>query len=224
MKSIRSILLKIPLIRFAALFRAKSGALGQIGWTRHSIPDLLVSGEIAVPWFTYGAIDFADQLVPPDARVLELGGGGSTRYWLERGNSVVTVETSESWSSLMRSVLTEAHPTWVCVHMQKITSQNLDSLDLGTFDVIVNDFNGGDRGSVSQWMLKHLNAGGLVIWDNTDRENYQSGIKELEEAGLGHVSFFGLGPVNSYASQTSFFSSSITTPSWRLLKRKTIRY
>ena len=222
--SVRQILLRAPAVRLLALFRSKRGALGQLGWKQVRIQELLVSGEQAVPWFTYGAVDFADQNVSPISKVLELGGGGSTRYWLERGNEVVTVESSSRWVEQMKDNLSDEYKNWTCVHLPSISPETLTVLADEKFDVIVNDFNGGERGAVALWMLEHLQDDGLIIWDNTDRTNYKSGIEKLEEAGLGQLSFFGLGPVNTYASQTSFFSRRFETPRWTLLNRNVIPY
>ena len=224
MNAVKKVMLRVPLIRFLALYRRESGALGQLGWRDAQLEKLLVSGSQAVPWFTYGAIDFADQTVSPAAKVLELGGGGSTKYWLQRGNHVTTVESSKEWVDTMSRELSTSFPNWKCMFIPHITFDSLSAIGDQKFDVIVNDFNGGNRGSVAEWMLEHLNHDGLIIWDNTDRANYQDGIGTLEDAGFGQVSFFGLGPVNSYASQTSFFSKKYNSPTWELLKRNSIPY
>lgn len=224
MSELKIALLRVPLIRLLALYRRRNGALGQLGWRDVDIEKLQVSGNQAVPWFTYGAIDFADQTVSPEARVLELGGGGSTKYWLKRGNQVTTVETSKAWIDTMTRELTGDFPNWECRHLEAVSSDSLSALGEPKFDVIINDFNGGERGSVVGWMLDHLNHDGLIIWDNTDRANYSQGISQLEKAGFGHLSFFGLGPVNSYATQTSFFSRKYISPTWDLLERNSITY
>ncbi len=86
--------------RFLRLFRKKS-ALWQLGWVDLNTSRLRYSGKRPVPWFTYGAIDFIDYQIPPSVRVLELGGGGSTLFWLQKGATVVTIESDVNWLTVL---------------------------------------------------------------------------------------------------------------------------
>lgn len=55
-------------------------ALQQIGWVesvKHGRP--IDAEHRPVPWFTYAAISFLDQVVPESANVLEIG-GATLRY------------------------------------------------------------------------------------------------------------------------------------------------
>ena len=50
-----------------------------------------------IPWYTYAAIDYLDQLDFSEKRVFEYGSGNSTLYWSQRCKAVVAVEHSEEW-------------------------------------------------------------------------------------------------------------------------------
>lgn len=202
--SIKRFFSKSSFLRFLALYRDQGGTLGQLGWKRIYMDRFLVSGRDAVPWIVYGAIDFLEHQVAPEASVLELGGGASTAFWLERGNNVTMVETDPQWFKKIMSAYGE-NPRLTGYLLEDITPDQLDKLQLGTFDVIVNDFNGSSRQIVANWILNHLNPDSYVVWDNSDRLAYSSGLEKLRNAGLGHVSFFGLAPINSYASETTVF-------------------
>lgn len=75
MKVIMSLLHRFTFLRFLGLFRTKNGALGQLGWKYVNLQSLRISGQKPVPWFVYGAIDFVEHTISPEAYVLELGGG-----------------------------------------------------------------------------------------------------------------------------------------------------
>ena len=215
-------IMRISLVRLLALARRRSGALGQLGWLHVDFEKLRYSGKHPVPWFIYGAIDFIEHQINPSARVLELGGGGSTAYWLNRGHDVVTIEQDPAWLARMKSAIGKSE-NWTPVHMADINSNSLDEQDLGMFDVIVNDFS-GPRAEVADWMVMALKPSGWIIWDNSDRESYRAGIEHLKNQGFGSVSFFGLGPINSYASETTVFSKSLTIPTWPVRETNSIDY
>jgi hypothetical protein len=62
-----------------------------------------------IPWFTYAAIDFVDQMEISNKFVLEIGGGFSTLYWARRGASGVTFEDDLSWKETLTSALVSEH-------------------------------------------------------------------------------------------------------------------
>ena len=210
------------LARLLALARKRSGALGQLGWLQVNIERLEYSGVDQVPWFTYGAIDLIEHQISPLTRVLELGGGGSTAYWLNRGHDVVTIEQDPLWLARIKGAIGE-NDNWTSICVLNINSDTLEAQDLGLFDVIVNDFS-GPREDVAPWIVRALKPGGWIIWDNSDRKSYQDGILHLKSQGFGYVSFFGLGPINSYASETTIFSKSLAKPTWPLRKVNSIDY
>jgi hypothetical protein len=223
-KFLKSILIRSRSVRFFALAR-KGGTLGQLGWLQVNFNDLLISGNSPVPWFSYGAIDYINQTISPSSSVLELGGGGSTRYWIERGNSVTTVESDLAWSKKIRETLVDASNLKDVIFIEQISPKTLQVLGGQKFDVIVNDFNAGSgRSSVAKWMTEHLTENGIIIWDNSDREAYIEGLEELNSLGFGRISFFGLGPVNPYALETSILSKAIRSPSWEIPIRNIIKY
>ena len=212
LRRILDFLNKFTIIRFLALYRANRGALGQVGWNDVNLNRLLVSGPEPKPWFVYGAIDYIEHTFNPSMRILELGGGGSTLFWLNRGHDVTTIETNPYWLQTMNSTMAGL-ANWKCHLVDEITPVILDELELKSFDVIVNDF-GGNREQVVDAMMKLLNENGYIIWDNSDRKSYQVGIEKLISNGFGYVSFFGLGPINSYAWETRILSKQIPKINW----------
>ena len=104
---LKAFLIRFRFIRLVLLARI-DGALGQLGWLQVDFDNLLLSGKDPVPWFSYGAIDYINQTISPDCSVLELGGGGSTRFWVGRGNSVTCIESDEAWSQKISHSLEHA--------------------------------------------------------------------------------------------------------------------
>ena len=57
----------------------------------------------------------------------------------------------------------------------------------GQFDILVID--GRDRVNCIKNGIGALRPGGVVIWDNSDREEYRSGYDLLTAAGFGRLDF-----------------------------------
>ena len=55
--------------------------------------------ELGLPWIAKSAIDFLQgYAINKDTRILELGGGGSTVYFKNRGANIKCLESSKQWA------------------------------------------------------------------------------------------------------------------------------
>lgn len=80
---------------------------------------------------------------------------------------------------------------------------------VGHFDVIIVD---GMARVLTAWVAaRQIAAGGLVVFDNSDRDEYAKGYEVLEASGLARIDFWGLGPINPYEWCTSIFVRDIAT-------------
>lgn len=71
------------------------------------------------------------------------------------------------------------------------------------FDIIVLD--GRERVQCCLNTLPALKKGGIIIWDNSDRREYEEGYRFLEVNNFKRIDFHGMGPINSRAWCTSVF-------------------
>lgn len=153
-----------------------------------------------MPWITYPAFHYLDQLDLSTARVLETGAGNSTLYWGERAREVVTIEHDPKWRqwvtadlpSNCRVVLTDES-----VYAKAFAAE----VAAGEFDVIVID--GRERYACTRAAAGRVKGGGFVVLDNS--EWYPNCAAVLRESGLIEVDFAGLGPVVDFSWTTSLF-------------------
>ena len=68
-------------------------------WRRRS--QLLMSDPM--PWLVYDAIAFLEDKVGPDCRILEVGGGNSSIWFLQKGAWVTSLESDELWAEAIKS-------------------------------------------------------------------------------------------------------------------------
>lgn len=201
-------------------------ALWQMHWDNTRGPLFSPKGK-CLPWLTYGAIDYLEQSISPKKSILEIGGGSSTLFWLNRGNEVTTIESDEVW---FRKIELEVDklPTKVSAKAKLIQSANCDPRPIGEisgklFDVIIVD-QMGDRALFIPWCLDHLTTQGTIVIDNSDARYSKEAVDYLLRQGFGELSFFGMGPANTYAWTTSIFSQSLSNRDWEILPRRIIQY
>ena len=154
-----------------------------------------------IPWYTYPAIEYLNQLDLTDKHVFEYGSGHSTIFWSSRCKSLTSVEHDEHWYHQIRGRLPES----VSYHLKQEIPDYVDlinSLDQ-KFDIIIID--GAHRLDCAIAALPNLKSSGFIILDNSDWMTGAS--RELREAGLIEVDMSGFGPINNYTWTTSFYFS-----------------
>jgi Methyltransferase domain len=148
-----------------------------------------------VPWWTFEAADRVSRFLAtrPQARVFEWGSGASTVWLSRRAGSVTSIEHDASWAEIVEPVL----PGNAVVHVvapaaalghpgeqlsEKAGFEGLDFADYvaavddteGAFDLVVVD--GRARNACFHRALTRLAPGGVLVFDNVDRERYRDAI------------------------------------------------
>ena len=152
-----------------------------------------------IPWFTYPAIEYLNQLDFGAKSVFEFGAGNSTIYWCRRAKRVVSIESDPAWFERVRARL----PTNGEIHLVEkaaLYARRLAEFP-GQFDVIIVD--GIERRACCVEAVKKLQPGGLIILDNSDWHHRCAAL--LRTAALLEVDLSGFGPINEYTWTTSFF-------------------
>lgn len=190
-----------------ALLGTRSG-LRELGWFRSFVERRSVDAAgNALPWFTYPAIAVLAAKVTPGLTVLEYGAGGSTRWWAERVAAVWAVEHHAGWvAELGPQLPANAHLLKRSLDDgDAYPSAALDALRAAgrPFDVVVID--GRRRNRCAGPALQVLSAGGVIVWDNSERAKYQSGQQQLRDAGFRDLVLPGMGPINPWLAATTIW-------------------
>jgi hypothetical protein len=156
-----------------------------------------------LPWYTYPAIDYLEQLDLSNKTVFEYGCGHSTLYWASRAAQVVSVEHNEEWYRLICSKL-PSNCTLVLERESDAYAAAIDRFDQ-QFDVIVVDglVKGRTRMKCTRAALPRLRDGGMIILDNADWLPESSRV--LRQSDFIEVDMSGFAPINDYTHTTSFF-------------------
>jgi hypothetical protein len=166
-------------------------------WVRSllSIYDLEDLLPYDVPWWTFRAADEVGDFLGqhPEARVFEWGSGASTAWLSRRAGSVTSIEHDAAWAEIVRPVLpenaavevVEPRPATGLAGEQLSEKDGFAGLDFhayveaidktdGTFDLIVVD--GRARGACFAHAITRLAPGGVLVFDNVDRQRYRDAI------------------------------------------------
>lgn len=155
-----------------------------------------------IPWFTYPAIEYLSQLNLSNSSVLEWGGGNSTKYFSERCRNILTIEHNIEWFIKLRE---NKFPNSDVMLVEPLQYGNPSFIAERKFDIIIVD--GINREECMHTAYDILNAGGIIILDNSDR--HPEIADEARKNGFTQIDFHGIGPVNMYTWTTTIFFKDI---------------
>jgi hypothetical protein len=142
-----------------------------------------------IPWYTYPAVEYLEQLDFSGCSVFEYGAGNSTLFWAARAGQVISVEDDEGWHRLM---LSKVPANCRLIHQEDL-ARYVDAIEEfpAGFDVIVVD--GAARGltrlKCARAAVPYLKPGGMIILDNADW--LPESARTLRNAGLIEVDMTG---------------------------------
>ncbi|QDV06054.1 Methyltransferase domain protein [Planctomycetes bacterium Poly30] len=165
-----------------------------------------------VPFLVYEAIEHMEPLIGPGKKVVELGGGNSTLWFLERGAEVTTIEHSEEWARQIRSEaatrLGDEAASRLTLHVaagdEAIAFAS--SLPEASFDLALVDCMNAFTWRLDgvQTLAPKVRSGGTLCLDNSDHPNNWAAVSLL---GRDHrTRFTGYAPMCPVVTQTSFWT------------------
>ena len=180
------------------------GYLSEVGWFKAFDTKSPVGrdGE-PIPWVTYSFIDFIADRIKKEYTVFEFGSGNSTFYYAKRAMKVVSVEHDQAWfNKISASKPSNSEMIFCELETGGDYSKMPASMDL-KFDIIIVD--GRDRVNCCLQSLEALSDNGVVVLDDSERENYANAIKFFHKEGFKELSFSGISPGLFYRKSTSVF-------------------
>lgn len=181
--------------------------------------------QLDVPWWTFESADRVEEWLRdrPGARVFEWGSGASTLWLAARAGTVYSVEHHAGWAEVLAPRLPDNVDLRVVgavassspvVGSQKPGHAGLDfaayvaaSDDVpGRFDVVVID--GRAREACLDRAVERLAPGGVIVFDNVDRQRYVDAIETLEDR-LTVTMTRGLTPALPYPTRTALLHASL---------------
>lgn len=177
----------------------RSGYLQKTGWlVSFNLKQPVDLNTQAIPWYTYPAIEYLNQLDFSDKEVFEYGSGNSTIFWSKIAKKVISIENNQAW---YENVINRAGKSAEIKLIVNDDAYIQEILNYESFDIIVID--GSYRLECARIAIGKLKPGGMIILDNSDW--HVKTAKLIRESNLIQVDMTGIGPINTYAWTTSFF-------------------
>lgn len=186
-------------------FIENPGYLLKSGWLKSMQAEEAVDADgNPIPWITYPAIDFLAGRVTPEMSVFEYGSGNSTFWWSRRVSKMISCEHDKEWYAYFQARV-PANVTYLLRRAKGGSTAYIDEITnyKEIFDILIID--GRDRVQCVYNGLASLRYGGVIVWDNSDREEYKEGFDFLLSHGFKSLEFWGMGALATRRWCTSIF-------------------
>lgn len=196
-------LIKEPGILSSLLSLRYSGYLADNGWfaSFNKKAPLDKNGN-PIPWFTYSCNDFIKGRLKKNFNIFEFGSGNSTLFFAPCVNSVTSVEHNEEWFRIQKNRI----PSNVKIifdddntggYSRSISNSN------NKYEIVVVD--GIDRVNCIINSVDYLSENGVLLLDDSERNEYGKGIEFLNERGFKKIDFWGIAAGILFKKCTSIF-------------------
>ena len=164
-----------------------------------------------IPFLTMDAIKFMDTLIRPGVRVLEIGGGNSSLWFLERGVNLTTYEHDADWGQMIMNEV-KSHKEFY--HAERFNMQIMKGQEVLTslkalkdqhFDIVLIDsMNEFTRRTECLDVAKSkVKTGGWMVLDNSDNPANWAADEMMK--GKEMCRFTGYAPMSLFVCQTTFW-------------------
>lgn len=184
-------LISEPKLLRTLLFARHNGYLIDTGWINSFIKKEPVDKyNSPIPWLTYPAINFLSERLNRDFLMFEYGSGNSTLYYSKIVKKVIAVEHNKAWYEKIKSRLSEnSEIIFVNFDYNEIYCQTIKSTNQ-KFDIIIIDAE--DRVNCIKNCLNNISENGVIILDDSEREEYNEGIEFLKQNEFKRLDFRGI--------------------------------
>lgn len=177
--------------------------LKEVGWFRSFRTKMPVDKDgNPLAWYCYSFLDFLEPRLKSDFKVFEYGAGFSTLWYGKKVNLVHSVEGDKSWVDILKPKLLQNSS----LVFHEVSSEDYVECSASfeeKYDIIVVD--GRRRVDCIRNSVVNLTDRGVLILDNSDREEYLPGIELLKGLGYKQIQICGLGPITSHVTCSSVF-------------------
>lgn len=179
------------------------GHLADRGWiSSYKLRQAVDAKGAPIPWLTYSLLDFLEGRLNRSLSLFEYGSGNSTLYFARQVGFVHSIEYDPAWLDMIR----EKMPNNVELTFCSLDGNAYENAILETqrdFDIILID--GRRRVACLKNALSRLSSGGVILFDDSEREKYREAFEFMKEKGFRHIPFSGIAIGSIHGKCTSVF-------------------
>lgn len=156
-----------------------------------------------VPWMNYAVIHFLQGRLNKSMKMFEYGSGYSTAFYAKYVEVVYSVEFDKRWYDLVREgVPQNAKVNYVPLDENGFYARAIE-IPAELFHIVIVD--GRDRFNCFRASIAHLHPAGVVLLDDSYRQDYQPIFKLAKELGFREITLEGLATGDDRFDQTTLF-------------------
>ena len=184
-----------------------------------------------IPWITYDAYYFLESMLKPGMVVFEYGSGGSTFFYANKVEELISIDHDEGWfiaveakinelgvsnckynlikpelnhqsdGFLNHNVLYSSYDTQYKDYNFESYVRSIELFPDQYFDLVAVD--GRARNSCIRHAISKVKINGYLMLDNSERDRYKEAKYLLRD--WEKMAYFGPGPYNGYFWETTFW-------------------
>ena len=171
-----------------------------------------------IPMYTYPALDFIQSKLDylSDCKILEVGTGNSTLFWMQHVSEIVGIEKNEVWGNYIEdkksSYNTQCQVSLKICKSQTSFIQTINELKEQEFNLFIIDgvpYPKGSRYEAIQIILSSFNNINNIIVDNSDLSSVTPVLELLQKHGFSKIDFYGYSPGAYHKQCTSYLFNSL---------------
>jgi len=152
------------------------------------------------PWLSYPFLDFFLPRLTSSTSIFEYGMGNSTLCYDRMVDQLYAIEHDPAWFQK--------------IHSKLLNSQNYKLVDEGDFVRSISLFERRFKVIIIDGLLRnecmtvcvdYLEEDGVIILDDSEREEYQTTMEGLQKRGFRSLGFVGMKAFGRHATETTLF-------------------
>ncbi|HTG55107.1 MAG TPA: hypothetical protein VL943_02475 [Niabella sp.] len=145
-----------------------------------------------IPWFTYPSVVFLDKRIQKGLKIFEYGSGASSLYFQAKGAALYSVEYDNAWFEKLKPSIKEPNKIFSVSYSKESPDAYVEAIDIPGihFDIVVVD--GRARVKCCKKAVDSLNATGILILDDSERERYTECFSIMTQKGFRYIEFWGI--------------------------------
>lgn len=192
-----------PDIFIALISQKHFGYLKDVGWFNSFKQKKSVDlNNEPIPWTTYPFFDFINEKNLSTLSIFEFGSGNSTLYWSKKAKNIYSIEHNKEWFEKISKIKSEnvnlyfaeenidIYPTYINKFSNKYDIIFIDAIYRN--ECIINSLN-------------KLSSNGVLILDDSEREEYFPSINLLINNRFKRLDFWGIAPAVLFKKCTTIF-------------------
>lgn len=185
------------------IWNKRDSYLYQTGWIKSFKKKQPVdnSGN-EIPWLSLPCVHFLDARINNSMKVFEYGLGNSTFWFSKRVKEVISVDHDEAWYNFVKKKLVSDNVKLLYSDIE-LDYINKSSAFGQKFHIIIID--GRKRVESCMVGINNLTPDGVVIFDDSQREEYYPALKHMVGKGFKRIDFWGMNAGSIDFKCTSIF-------------------